>query len=122
MIENALCFQNRGNFAEEIHVVLVTPKILQQAPTKSRLYQYKYSEYYSDPSKIEVDLEMCRLDKSDRADWKYPPDIQDRISKLSLGWISYEALFESMPMSDISDELKRFFAENNESSKWAVTV
>ena len=118
VIENALCFQNRGEFADKIHVVLVTPKIFQKASTKSRLYQYKYSEYYSNPSKIEVDLEMCRLDKSDRADWKYPPDIQARISKLSLGWISYETLFESIPVSGISDELERFVAENNKSGKW----
>jgi hypothetical protein len=118
VIENALCFQNRGKFAEKIHAVLVTPKTFQEASTKSRLYQYKYSEYYSDPSKIEMDLEVCQLDKNDRPDWKYPPDIQDRISKLSLGWISYETLFESMPMSDISDELQRFIAENNKSGKW----
>jgi len=118
VIENGLCFQNRGRFAEKIHVVLVTPKIFQEAPSKSRLYQYKYSEYYSDSSRIERDLDMCQLDENDRADWRYPPDIQDRISKLSLGWISYETLFESMPMSGISDELQRFAGENNKSGKW----
>ena len=122
VIENALCFQNRDKFAEKIHVVLVTPKILQEASTKSRLYQYKYSEYDSDPSRIESDLDICQLEENDRIDWKYPLDIQDRISKLSLGWISYETLFESMPMSRISDELQRFVAENNKSGKWAVTV
>jgi hypothetical protein len=117
VIENALCFQSRDKFAEKIHVVLVTPKIFQQAPTKSRLYQYKYSEYDSDPSRIKRDLDMCQLGENDRVDWKYPPDIQDRISKLSLGWISYEALFESIPVSGISDELECFVAENNKSGK-----
>ena len=65
---------------------------------------------------------MCQLKENDRVDWKYPPDIQDRISKLSLGWISYETLFESMPMSGISDAIERFAAENNKSGKWAFTV
>lgn len=121
VIENALCFQNRGEFADKIHVVLVTPKVFQQAPTKSRLYQYKYSEYYSDPSRVEKDLDMCQLDKYDGMDWNYP-EIQDRISKLSLGWISYETLREGMPTSGIFDELERFVTENNKSSKWAFTV
>lgn len=122
VVENALCFQNKGKFAEKTHVVLVTPKVFQQASTKSRLYQYKYSEYYSDASKIRGDLDVCQLDKNDRVDWNYPSDIQDGISKLSLGWISYEALFESMPISGISDELKRFVAENNRSSERAFIV
>jgi hypothetical protein len=121
VIENALCFQNKDKFAEKIHVVLVTPKVFQQATAKSRLYQYKYSEYDSDPSRIEGDLDMCQLVENDRVDWNYP-EIRDRIAKLSLGWISYEALFESMPVSGISDEVQRFFAENNESGKWVVTV
>lgn len=121
VIENALCFQNRGKFAEKIHVVLVTPKIFQQASTRSRLYQYKYSEYYSDPSRIERDLDVCQLDKNTRVDWNYP-EIQDRISKLSLGWVTYEALFESMPMSDISDKVEFFVAENNQSGRWAFTA
>jgi hypothetical protein len=99
----------------------VTPKAFQETSTKSRPYQYKYSEYGSDPSRIKEDLDVCRLDRNDRVDWNYP-DIQDRISKLSLGWVSYEALSESMPASGISDELQRFVAENNESGKWAVTV
>lgn len=122
VVENALCFQNRGKFAEKIHVVLVTPKIFQEASTKSRLYQYKYGEYYSDPSRIRGDLDVCQLDRNDRVNWNYPSDIQDRISKLSLGWISYEALFKGMPMSGISDELKRFVAENNKSSERAFIV
>jgi hypothetical protein len=122
VVENALCFQNRGKFAEKIHVVLVTPKIFQQASTKSRLYQYKHSEYYSNPSRIKGDLDVCQLDKNYREDWNYPSDIQDRISKLSLGWISYESLFESMPISGVSDELKRFVAENNKSSEQAFIV
>ena len=122
VVENALCFQNRGKFAEKIHVVLVTPKIFRQASTQSRLYQYKYSEYYSDPSRIKGDLDVCQLDINDRVDWNYPSDIQDRISRLSLGWISYEALFENMPMSGISDELERFVAENYKSSERAFIV
>ncbi|MFX1319981.1 MAG: hypothetical protein ACFE9O_12725 [Promethearchaeota archaeon] len=122
VIENALCFQKMSKFARKIHVVLVTPKSFQEAPTKSRLYQYKYSEYFSDPSKIEMDLEVCQLDENDRPDWEYPPDIQDRISKLSLGWISYETLFESIPMSGISDALQRFVAENNKSGKWKADL
>jgi len=116
VIENALCFQNRGKYAEKIHVVLVTPKIFQQASTKSRLYQYKYAEYISDPSRIKADLDVCRLDQNERVDWNYPSDIQDRISKLSLGWISYQALFESVPASSISDELKCFVFKNDKST------
>lgn len=119
VVENALCFQSRSKFAEKIHVVLVTPKLFQHAPIRSRLYQYKYNEYYSDPSKIKGDLDVCKLNKNDRVDWNYPGDTQNRLSKLSLGWISYETLFEDMPMSDVSDELERFVAENNKSSRHA---
>jgi len=41
VIENALCFQGSGKYAEKIHVTLVTPSIFRNAPLKSRLYQYK---------------------------------------------------------------------------------
>jgi len=122
VVENALCFQHRGRFAEKIHAVLVTPKIFQEASIKTRLYQYKYCEYYSDPSRIEEDLNTCCLDKNDKKGWNYPSDIQDRTSKLSLGWISYEILFEDMPISGIFPELTHFVAENNKSSQWAFAV
>jgi hypothetical protein len=114
VIENALCFQsNTGKFAEKIHAILVTPKVFQSASVKSRLYQYKYYEYCSDSSTIKRDLDICRLVKNEN----YPPDIQGRISLLSLRWLSYEELFDNIPMSSISDELKRFAVENDKSSR-----
>lgn len=109
VIENAICFQNRGKYAERVHVTLVTPRVFLGSDPKSRLYQYKFEEYSKNPLSIKKDLDLCRLLKTDRKDWKYPDDVDKRISKLAFRHVSYEDLIENMPPSLSSEQFKQFF-------------
>ncbi len=47
VIENALCFQSdKHQYADEVTVTLVTPEMFYISKCKSRLFQYKYEEYF----------------------------------------------------------------------------
>ncbi len=110
VIENALCFQdNRGRYAEEVFVTLVTPAMFYNNSCKSRLYQYKFSEYNHDAENVLKDLQTCSLKTNYNNNWKYPEKISARLNYLNLNWITYEHLFENLPDSVIADELKSFW-------------
>jgi hypothetical protein len=106
VIENALTFQKNGIVAEKIFVALVTPKTFKNSTTKSRLYNYKYEEYRS-TDKLINDFNNCGLEKVNKEEWQYP-NIKDRAAKLSLNWITFETLLNSLPVSDISEKIKEF--------------
>lgn len=107
--ENALCFQGRGRYADCVFVALVTPKIFECAPVKSRLYQYKFREYEAHRAHLQKDIDSCRMDpRHDSQDWSYPQDMADRIKRLELRWSTYEELFAKIPDSPISAGLKKF--------------
>jgi hypothetical protein len=113
VIENALCFQNYGQFAERVYITLVTPKIFKETNLKSRLYKYKYEEYQNNPDAIMSDIESSHLKNRSQQNWIYPEDINTRIAKLSLNWVTYETLFEKMPETMISEEVHNFFSNFN---------
>jgi hypothetical protein len=115
VIENALTFQKNGIVAEKVFVDLVTPKIFKNSTNKSRLYNYKYEEYLSTDSLIN-DINNSGLEKVNKEEWQYP-NIEDRSSKLSLKWITFETLFNSMPVSDISEKIKEFEQKYNKTKK-----
>jgi len=115
VIENALCFQRSGNYADKVFVTLVTPDVFKHARVKSRLYQYKYEEYSRDPAGIIRDLQECPLLHRAQPDWRYPADILRRIEKLSMNWVTYEELLthlpcpEETPDSETLSNLRRFW-------------
>ena len=109
VIENALCFQHTGEYAETVHVTLVTPAVFRDAVARSRLYQYKFDEYKRDGDSILRDLEASRLEHRSQRDWVYPPDIAQRIRNLSLHWATYDDLFENLPYSPISQDIGAFW-------------
>ena len=106
--ENALCFQREGRYARRIYVTLVTPKAFRFAPVLSRLYQYKFREYETNRWDLIKDLDLCGMGKRDAPDWRYPSKVADRVKRLELRWVTYEDLFENLPGSAISEELKKF--------------
>jgi len=109
LVENALCFQHAGRYADKVYVTLVTPAAFRNARLKSRLYQYKFEEYKTDRTSLIADLEACILEKNEQPDWLYPSDLGQRVRSLSLRWATYDELFESLPRSQIAEELQRFW-------------
>ena len=113
--ENALCFQRGGRYASRIYVALVTPKAFRFAPVLSRLYQYKFREYQTNRWDLIKDLDLCGMVKRDEPpDWRYPSNVADRVKRLELRWITYEELFENLPCSVISEDLKKFQEKHRE--------
>ena len=109
VIENALCFQSDGRYSDEVFVALVTPATFKSPDGKYRAYQEMFREYDSDRAKLRRDLDACRLGKRDRPDWKYPPDIAERVDRLKLSWPTYEELFAGIPTSAVSGGLQWFW-------------
>lgn len=109
VIENALCFQNKGKYAEYAYVTLVTPAIFKDNPSEHRIYQDKFSEYKTNVACILNDLNS-HLPKRIH----YPSDIRQRLETLTLHWVTFDDLFESIPDSPISDALNTFWKERNE--------
>ena len=109
VIENALCFQDEVRYSDEVHVALVTPAIFKRPDSEFRAYQGMFRRYESDRVRLRHDLDACRLEKRDRADWKYPDNIGDRMYGLNLRWPTYEELFSEVPSSAISEGLQSFW-------------
>ncbi len=103
VIENAICFQKPGKYAEKVFVTLVTPSIFRSANLKSRLYQYKFEEYDRNRTCLIDDLNKCILERNDQS------DLNQRVRSLSLQWATYDELFENFPDSAITKELKDFW-------------
>jgi len=108
IIENAICLGGKEAAADEVHVTLVTPDLYKAAPTNSRLYQYKFSEY-SDWQKIFHDLKECELPKS-----RISPDDDEicrRLQRLKLHWVTYDDLFDALPSSALTGPIRLFWKE-----------
>ena len=73
-----------------------------------RAYQGIFQRYESGRARLGHDLDTCRLEKRDRADWKYPVGIGDRIEGLNLRWPTYEELFSGIPSIAVSEGLQAF--------------
>ena len=109
VIENALCFQDSGKYADKVYVTLVTPAIFRNAPAKSRLYQYKFDEYNGDLSHLMNELNACVLERNNQPDWSYPIDLTHRLKNLLLWWVTYDELFEKLPDSVIAGQIRNFW-------------
>lgn len=111
VIENALCFQRSGKYAERVYVTLVTPGVFHLATLKSRLYQYKYEEYNAQRSSLLNDFQACGLERNDQPGWSYPADLGQRVKDLVLRWITFDELFENLPSSMIAPGIKNFWSK-----------
>jgi len=110
VIENALFFESINNFAEKVFVNLVTPEIFKDSQNKSRLYSYKFEEYQKSTKALEDDFANCKLEFRNKNFNNY---IQNRLSALNLEWTTFDSLFDSLPESDISNEIKQFEKKYN---------
>jgi len=109
VIENAIYFNQGDRFAQQVHVSLVTPKVFQTCAAKSRLYQYKYSEYTEDgaaAANLASDLNASCLQFRQGF-----PDIRERLRCLHLHWITYETLFQQVPNSELTQLFVEFANE-----------
>ena len=109
VIENALCFQSDGRYSDEVFVALVTPATFKSPDGKYQVYQKMFREYDFDRANLHRDLDACRLGKRDKPDWKYPPDMAERVDRLKLSWPTYENLFAGIPTSAVSGNLQWFW-------------
>lgn len=91
-IESLLCFQSAGQFPTEVCFTLLTPRRFKEHP-RSRLYGYRMTEYLSHANLILTDIERCSIAKRDSAAHRYPP-LAERLSCLSLRWVTYEEILE----------------------------
>jgi hypothetical protein len=104
--DNALYFRQEDcdQFAQQVHVTLVTPEVFRSCSVRSRLYQYKYEEYKANLSNLKRDLEESCL----RYRRRFPP-IEERLPCLRLHWITYDTLFLNLPDSELKQPLLDFF-------------
>ena len=121
VIENALCFQKSGRYAEKVFVTLVTPSIFHDSRLKSRLYQYKFEEYNTNRVRLLEDLDACILDKNDRSDWSFPNNLPRFVSNVPLQWATYDELFENVPDSAIAAGVKEFWLQHGDYQGRSVT-
>ncbi|HNU62802.1 MAG TPA: hypothetical protein PKL04_11435 [Methanofastidiosum sp.] len=102
VIENAFCFAENAGSRAQIYVVLITPCVFISRKPFSRLFQYKFNEYFCDKSSI-LD-EFCQPDKI-------------RYSKfldcVDLKWTSYEHLIETAPQNVLLNQVKAFAKKFN---------
>jgi hypothetical protein len=110
-IENGVFFQSTGSFPERVHVVLVTPASFKQRTIKSRLYQYKFEEYASNPQVMIDELKASRLHYSAA----YPENLNERLGSLKLHWVTYQELLNGAPSSAIQEPLREFIALSDRS-------
>jgi len=99
MLENLLCFQGENIFPDKIVLTLITPKCFKENP-ENRFYGYKMKDYgYNEkkmvPKKLLDTIEFHQKSEIKRIEkeWKYPDNIQERIKKIELRWITMEELF-----------------------------
>lgn len=108
VIENAICFNQENQFAQEVHVTLVTPEVF-EPPARSRLYHYKYADYSNAESNyLESDLATSCLPHRPQF-----PDINERLRCLHLHWVTYETLFQSVPDSKLKQPFLEFAGKFN---------
>ncbi|EDM44631.1 hypothetical protein SCB49_13705 [unidentified eubacterium SCB49] len=110
VIENALLFKNENNYAKKVFVNLVTPGIFKNLDNKSRMYCYKFQDYKKSLKVLESDIKNCKLDYKNSENKNY---IDKRIPILKLNWTTFDSLFESLPESDISNEIREFEKKYN---------
>jgi len=108
VIENAICFQNSAKYADDVYVTVIT---LRASSHKYPLLKEKFDTYRENPDNLVNDLAKCCLDKRDRDNWLYPPNLTQRITdSLKLGWVYFEDLLKNIPSSDISEQLKNLWS------------
>jgi len=109
VIDSALFLQTpQGERPGRVHVVLVTPASFRSRKIKSRLYQYKFEEYQTDPQRIKEELEACRLERSESY-----PDLDRCLQALRLHWVTYQDLLHGLPESPIQKHLIEFVRKSD---------
>lgn len=117
VIETALTFQGGGTAPDRVHVALLTPSVFKSDRGKSgsRFYAYKWHEYTNEDdvaniTTIRHDIERSQIEcRASTPEWSYP-DLDQRLSRLSLHWITYEDLLVAMPDSEFKQSLLQFIA------------
>ncbi len=102
VIENALCFQKLGHYAEDVFVTVVTPHGFKSVRT---LLRNKFEEY-GDRDRLLGDLQACALEKN-AATQVYPENMAERVREhLQVRWVSHDDLVRGLPKSELSPYLQ----------------
>lgn len=120
LIESLLCFQGVASgsrhFLQHLHLTLITPACFKPindvAMPRSRMYQYKFDEYVTQKAAaILRDIDGCSLPKRNEARFAYPPrrDLEERIERLALRWVTFDDLFVSLPDSALRGQIAEFW-------------
>lgn len=99
IMENGLmACDDRGIYPQRVYVTLITPKCFKEHP-KTRLFGYKYLDYYGNKDFLQKDIELCRflLRRGDKE------ILTSRVNALSLNWVTFEDLFDlSKPLLEFN--------------------
>jgi len=96
VIENALCFQNAGQYSDKIYVTLVTPEKYHDRNT-IKSYREQFENYQIHPDKLKHELLTSMGLERKQNDWNYPEDISGLVDRFRMKWVSYEELFRRIP-------------------------
>jgi hypothetical protein len=114
VIEAAVTFQSGGPsgpvYPHAVHFALLTPHRFMDANRAGggpRLYAYKFREYKRDPQASFDYIETASVSRRNGAGWQLP-DLQQRLERLSLHWITYEHLIRAMPEGAYRQALIQF--------------
>ncbi len=111
VIENAICFQNSGRYANDVCVTIITPRAFSH---RRPMLERKFYEYKTNPRSLADDLIKSPLIKRSTRGWFYPPEnvlTQRVMSNLKLRRLYFEYLIENLPSSDISDQVKSLWGD-----------
>jgi len=103
VIENAICFQDSGNYVDGVYVTIITPKAYRD---KRQLLERKFFDYNENKGFLLGDLNKCCLNKRQQNDWIYPEDIEQRFQKPNLQRVYFEDLIDGIPASELSESIK----------------
>ena len=122
VIDNALCFQAMGpdgviRYVDRPTVTLVTPRRLWEGTRRSRLYHFLYAAYEGSQGRAAV-LEDLRAShasgrlpyRDEGSQWQYPAEtLPLRVEALELRQLSFDELYEGLPLSSLRAPIQEFF-------------
>jgi hypothetical protein len=105
-------------FPGDVYVTLLTPRAFKvEGPPASRFYAYKYFEYTGPAGKaaMKAEVESPVAIRREGDGWLYP-NIEQRLEKVRLRWVTFEDLYREMPKDNYKKALGRFIQAQPESS------
>lgn len=110
--------ERANRFPDQVYVALLTPRLFKvDGPPASRFYAYKFFEYTGPAGKaaMKAEVESPAAIRREGDGWLYP-NIEQRLEKLRLRWVTFEDLYREMPNDNYKKALGRFIQAQPKSS------